>query len=85
VHLSEPTTQLEAYTGKQVLVVLRGGGIVRGLFMSFDNHLNIVLDRAEELAVGRPGEDPVPLDPSRPLGRVIIRGDNVVLVSPVEG
>ncbi len=83
--MSEPATQLESYTGKQVLVVLRGGGVVRGLFISFDNHLNIVLDRAEELAIGRPGEDPVQLDPSRHLGRIIIRGDNVVLVSPVEG
>jgi len=57
---------------KQVLVKLKGGKEVRGILKSFDQHLNLVLVNAEE---GREGH-------VRSLGIVLVRGDNVVFISP---
>ncbi len=58
--------------GQVVLVKLRGGKLLRGVLKSFDQHLNIVLDNAEEVAETG----------NTSLGKVIIRGENVILVSP---
>ncbi|HIC98289.1 MAG TPA: RNA-binding protein [Pyrodictiaceae archaeon] len=59
--------------GNIVLVKLKGGKEVRGKLKSYDQHLNIVLEEAEEVR-----ED----GSTRKLGTIVIRGDNVVLVSP---
>ena len=59
--------------GNMVLVKLKGGRHIRGILKSYDQHLNLVLDQAEEIK-----ED----GNTRKLGTIIIRGDNVVLVSP---
>jgi len=59
--------------GSIVLVKLKGNREVRGKLKSFDQHLNIVLEDAEEIR-----EDGTP----RKLGTIVIRGDNVVLISP---
>ncbi|MCX8204378.1 MAG: LSm family protein [Candidatus Nezhaarchaeota archaeon] len=64
---------LNASLGNAVLIKLKGGRELRGRLRSFDQHLNIVLEGAEELRHN--GE-------VRKLGLVLIRGDNVVLVSP---
>lgn len=59
--------------GQVVLIRLRGGKVVRGRLKSYDIHLNIVLDDAEEEAI----------DGSwRKLGTVLIRGENIVVISP---
>ena len=60
--------------GSIVLVKLKGGREVRGRLKSFDQHLNIVLEEAEELR----GEN------TRKLGTIIVRGDNVILISPAQ-
>jgi len=59
--------------GSIVLVKLKGNRKVRGKLKSFDQHLNIVLEDAEEIR-----ED----GSLRKLGTIVIRGDNVVLISP---
>lgn len=59
--------------GNMVLVKLKGGKEVRGKLRSYDQHLNIVLEEAEEVR-----ED----GSTRKLGTIVIRGDNVVLISP---
>jgi len=59
--------------GSMVLVKLKGGKEVRGKLRSYDQHLNIVLEEAEEVR-----ED----GSTRKLGTIVIRGDNVVLISP---
>ena len=64
---------LASSMGKIVLIRLKGNKEVRGRLKSFDYHLNIVLEDAEELLE----EGKV-----RRLGQIIIRGDNVVIVSP---
>jgi len=67
-----PLGLLERSINSTVLVKLKGGKELRGKLKSFDTHMNLVLDEAEELE----GES------RRRLGRVIVRGDNVVFVSP---
>jgi small nuclear ribonucleoprotein len=63
---------LRSSVNKQVLVKLKGGRELRGVLKSFDQHLNLLLEEVEEVKEGR----------SRKLGTVLIRGDNVILISP---
>lgn len=73
--LSEPTSQaLESSIGKNILLRLKGGGGIRGTLLGFDAHMNIVLDNAEEVFK----------DNAKRLGMIIVRGDNIILVSPAE-
>ncbi len=58
--------------GNIVLVKLKGGREVRGILRSYDQHLNLVLENAEEMRESR----------IRKLGTIIVRGDNVVFISP---
>lgn len=55
-----------------VIVRLKGAREFRGNLQGYDVHMNLVLEEAEELKEGE----------SRKLGTVIIRGDNIVYVSP---
>jgi small nuclear ribonucleoprotein len=60
--------------GQMVLIKLRGGKSIRGRLRSYDMHLNVVLDNAEEEMN----------DGSwRKLGTVLIRGENIVVISPM--
>ncbi|MEM0025770.1 MAG: LSm family protein [Zestosphaera sp.] len=59
--------------GKLILVKLRGNKLLRGVLRSFDQHLNIVLEDAEEILENN----------SRKLGVVVIRGENIIFMSPV--
>lgn len=61
--------------GQIVLVRLRGDRDVRGKLRSFDVYLNIVLDNAEEIKSD---------GSARKLGTIVIRGENVILISPAE-
>ena len=65
---------LEENVGNIVLIKTRDGVSLRGKLRSFDQHLNVVLDETEEIR----SDGTV-----RKLGTVVIRGDNVVLISPV--
>jgi small nuclear ribonucleoprotein len=65
---------LSEYLETQVLVRLKGGRTVKGVLKSYDQHLNLILANAEEVD-SKTGN-------SRPLGLLMVRGDNVVLISP---
>ncbi|AAY80570.1 hypothetical protein Saci_1224 [Sulfolobus acidocaldarius DSM 639] len=60
--------------GSTVLVKLKGEKIVRGTLKSYDMHMNLVLENSEEIM--NDGS-------TRKVGTIVIRGDNVILVSPV--
>jgi small nuclear ribonucleoprotein len=72
--MSEMTTQvLEESLGKVVLVRLKGGKSLRGKLKGFDQHLNLVLEETDDTT------DPENL---KKLGVIIVRGDNVIIISP---
>jgi len=64
---------LEQSLGKTVLIRLRGGKSIRGMLRGFDQHLNLVLEKAEDVT---------DRDNAQELGLIIVRGDNVVMISP---
>ncbi|NIP67526.1 RNA-binding protein [Candidatus Bathyarchaeota archaeon] len=75
--MREMTTEiLEESLGRTVLVKLRGGRSLRGKLKGFDQHLNLVLEETE---------DTTNREKLRKLGTIIVRGDNVVIVSPPPG
>ena len=64
---------LEESLGKVVLIKLKGGKVIRGSLQGFDQHMNLTLDDSQEVL-----DD----DKTNDLGTIIVRGDNVVLISP---
>ena len=72
--MSEMTTGiLEQNIGKIVLVRLKSGKSLRGKLKGFDQHLNLVLDDTE---------DNTNAENIKKLDLIIVRGDNVILISP---
>jgi len=72
--MSDMATQiLEESLGKIVLVRLRGGKNLRGKLKGFDQHLNLVLEETDNIT---------DREKVRKLGIIIVRGDNVVIISP---
>lgn len=67
------TKILEESLGKLVLLRLRGNRSLRGKLQGFDMHMNLVLEEADDIS------DP---ENTKSLGTIIVRGDNVVIVSP---
>lgn len=70
---NRPFDLLNESIGRDVLVVLKGNIHIRGLLKAFDVHMNIVLEGAEQLENG---------EPKTKYGKLILRGDNVLLISP---
>jgi len=67
---------LDQSVGKVVLIKLKGSKIIRGSLLGFDQHMNLSLENAEEIS-----EDGKPT----PLGTLIVRGDNIIMISPPPG
>jgi len=68
--------ELETSMGKLVLIKLKGGKVIRGSLQGFDQHMNLSLEKAEEVA-----ED----GQATSLGTLIVRGDNIIMISPPPG
>lgn len=72
--MSDITTKVfRESLNKIVLVQLKGGRNVRGKLSSFDQHMNLVLEDAEDVSES---------ENAKKLGTLIVRGDNIVLLSP---
>jgi small nuclear ribonucleoprotein len=56
-----------------VLIKLKGGKTIRGNLLGFDQHMNLLIDSSEEVAAE---------GNSKSLGTIVVRGDNVVMISP---
>jgi small nuclear ribonucleoprotein len=67
-----PLDALEQAKGSRVMVALKNGDQVVGVLKAFDIHLNLWLEDAEKTN----GEKTVKL------GTAILRGDNILIVSP---
>lgn len=70
---NRPLDTLNDALNTSVIVRLKGAREFRGVLQGYDVHMNLVLDEAEELKDG---------EVVRKIGGVVIRGDNVVYVSP---
>jgi len=71
--VKRPFDLLNDAIGKETLVILKGNRQIRGVLLAFDAHMNIVLDDAEELEG---------TEVKQRLGRILVRGDTVVIVAP---
>jgi len=67
---------LDQSVGKIVLIKLKGGKIIRGALQGFDQHMNLSLEGAEEIT--QEGKQ-------TSLGTLIVRGDNIIMISPPPG
>ncbi len=68
-----PFDVLNASLHNTVVVGLKGGTEMRGTMVSYDVHMNLVLEKAEQLKDG---------EVKRGIGTVLLRGDSVVYISP---
>ena len=67
---------------QRVRLTLGDQRVLVGVFIAFDKHLNVVLADTEEYRVIMPKKKGDPeREIKRPLGLLIIRGDNIVSVS----
>jgi len=64
---------LDESINKVVLIKLKGNKTIRGNLLGFDQHMNLLLDQTEEI----PSEGD-----SKELGTIVVRGDNVIMISP---
>ena len=64
---------LDESINKIVLIKLKGNKTIGGNLLGFDQHMNLLLDQSEEI----PSEGD-----AKSLGSIVVRGDNVVMISP---
>ncbi len=69
---SRPIDVLNQAKGKRVLIKLKNGTEISGILQAMDLHLNMWLNDAEQIT----SKEKVKL------GTVLVRGDNVLFVSP---
>jgi small nuclear ribonucleoprotein len=80
-----PLDVLTAALNKTVILKVRGNREIRGILRSYDPHLNLFLEDAEMIHPPKKqdeeedaNQEPV----TEVLGNIILRGDNVILISP---
>ena len=71
--VEKPLDVIHASLENSVIVGLKGNKEYRGILKGYDVHMNIVLEDAEEIENG---------SPKRKLGKVVIRGDSIIFISP---
>ena len=68
-----PLDLLEKSVNQKLLLLLKDGRNIEGKLLGFDEYMNLVLDEVEELKE----------ENKRRLGKIILRGSNVVSISLV--
>jgi small nuclear ribonucleoprotein len=61
-----------------VLVELKGRKKIKGKLRGYDQHLNLILEDAEEISINPETNEQTTIQ----VDTIIVRGDNVILVSP---
>ena len=70
---TKPLQVLNQYISKQVMVELKANRSYRGTLDGYDPHMNLVLKNVEEL---------INKEVKRKIETAIVRGDNVIYISP---
>ncbi|MBS3153664.1 small nuclear ribonucleoprotein [Candidatus Woesearchaeota archaeon] len=68
-----PLDILNESRNKRIMAELKNGRQFIGTLKSFDIHINLVMEDAEEHAEG---------ELKRKIGKVFLRGDTIILISP---
>lgn len=68
-----PFDVLNGSLNNTVIVGMKGGYEFRGVMVAYDVHMNIVLEKAEQIVGG---------EVKRGVGTILLRGDSVTFVSP---
>ncbi len=68
-----PFDVLNGSLNNTVIVGMKGGYEFRGIMVAYDVHMNIVLEKAEQIVGG---------EVKRGVGTILLRGDSVTFVSP---
>lgn len=73
--VTRPLDLLNSSKDRRIMVELKNGRQFMGKLLAFDIHINIVMDEAEEIADG---------ETKRKIGKIFLRGDTIILISPAE-
>ena len=63
---------LSEFINKPILIKLRNKHTIKGILQIFDDHMNLVLEKTEDII----SENEVVS-----LGKIILRGDNILIIS----
>jgi len=63
---------LNEFINKSILIKLRNKHTIKGNLQVFDDHMNLVLEKSEDITSENEVEK---------LGKIIIRGDNIYMIS----
>jgi len=73
--MERPIDVLNNAKGKRVLIKLKRGTEIAGILQAMDLHLNMWLEDAEQITDEKKTK----------LGTILVRGDNILYVSPEKG
>ena len=73
--MERPIDVVNNAKGKRVLIKLKRGPEISGILQAMDLHLNMWLENAEQISE----------EQKTKLGTILIRGDNILYVSPEKG
>ena len=71
---SEIDKILDVCINKVILIKLKNHTTIRGNLQAFDQHMNLVLTEVEDITE----------DKAKNLDKILLRGDNILIVSPSE-
>jgi len=72
--MQRPLDVLGSSEGKRIIIKLKSGEEITGILKAFDSHINIWLDESESKDTEKEVK----------LGRVLVRGDNIIFLSPAQ-
>lgn len=67
--------ELSNYIGKEVVLILTGGTVIRGRFIIFDDHMNVIMEDCHEIV-----KSPDGTTYESHMGTYLVRGDNIQCV-----